>query len=793
MSKTNSKNKGARVFLSIVIIFVTLLSLLLFSLFVYSKRNIDYEGIENLFCENQNSNLIRVYYTDSFISTKNSDLYLEIKASNLNNLWYKYEEFGEKIPPAFIAIEDRKFFEHNGVDLKRTFMATVNYFTKNKARFGGSTITQQVIKNLSGDNESTPVRKLNEIIRAYYLENRHSKEEILEVYLNIIPMGEGIVGVPLAAKHYFGKDVKDLSVAEIATLVGMTNAPTKYNPRKYPEACIEKRNSILYTFLTEGIISNEQYEKSVNEPLTLNSVENDRINNWFVETLLKDVYEEYSKKYNVSYDIAKTTIAKNGYSIYSTMNITVQNILTEYFENEDNFYDKVADGLNYSMVIYDNNNNMLGIYGGVGKKEGNLILNNALELNPPGSSLKPLALYTPLLDKNRINWASVFDDIPLSFTQVGDDFVPFPKNSPNEYRGLTTIKDALRLSKNTVAVNLYNMLGKEEIFNSLIEDYGFDTLVLSQKLDNGRVITDLDVSPLALGQLSYGISLRKLTEAYNVFSGYGELKSGKTFTKVTDSSGNIILSKTEDSKRLYSTGTVQIMNQLLSEVTASGTAKAIELKNYIETAGKTGTSGSDLDRLFVGYTPYLTAGIWCGYTDNSKAIGSVEKSHVVIWDEIMIEVHKELNLLDGKTFDISELEYLPYCMDSGHLFGGNCLLDPRGSRLEWGYFTGTNKPVGSCERHVICNYDNLTKGVATDNCDGENIIQIALLDIPNRSFPKEIIIGDAEYVYRFVPEDVAYGDSFDVPYFINTLEEGTYCGRSKSKKQFNSACYIHSD
>ena len=238
-------------------------------------------------------------------------------------------------------------------------------------------------------------------------------------------------------------------------------------------------------------------------------------------------------------------------------------------------------------------------------------------------------------------------------------------------------------------------------------------------------------------------------------------------------------------KKIYSKESARIMNKLLMRVTDSGTAKSITLCDIIDTAGKTGTSGNDMDRLFVGYTPYYTAGIWCGYNGERKSIGKQNISHLQIWDEVMKEIHEyrlEFNE-NVEGFSTEGLEYLPYCRDSGELYCDNCMLDPRKSRLEYGYFTYDNKPKKLCDRHVICLYDKSIKDVASEESPKEELILISLLDIPERKIPTDIAVKDAKYVLQADADSLMKrGSYYDIPYFINTLNEGKFAKKGKGRR-----------
>ncbi len=786
---------------SLVLIFISLLGMLsVAAAYIYVSKNIDYSADEVLFSSNKGSGATAFYYDKTNGEASYEPALLSIyKGAGVKKQWKSYENIGDNLKSAFIATEDRDFFKHRGVDFKRTALAFLNSFIHFKPKFGASTITQQVIKNISGDREQTFSRKLSEIFRAIHLENVHTKEEIFEVYMNIAPMGDGILGVGMASEYYFGKEPSELSYGEAATLVGITNAPAIYNPRINPDKSLKKRNNVLYAMLDFGVITEEEYNESVSRDMLLADYQpgDTSVDSWFIETLLSDLTTDLSARRGMSENAARVLIMNGGLSVYTTANPEIQKTLEEYFENQNNFPEAVKLGLNYSMVVADSKNgNLLGIVGGVGRKNGNRLLNHATVPHTPGSALKPIALYAPLINEKRVNWATTFDDVPVYFNEdKNGNYTPYPKNYPAVYDGLITLDNALRVSKNTVAVRLYELLGKEKIFNSLKVDFGFSSLVDGEKDKNGRKLTDKALAPLALGQMTYGVTLRDLTQAYTVFPSDGVLSHSRSYTKVFDSEGRLLLENEPQTKRIYTKECARIMNRLLMRVTDSGTAKIITLGDVVDTAGKTGTSGNDIDRLFIGYTPYYTAGIWCGYNKNSQSVGAQSISHLEIWDGVMNKIHNQLfkneDYIEG--FSVGGLEYLPYCKDSGELYSENCLLDPRSSRLEYGYFTADNKPSKKCDRHVICYYDSVTGGVAADGCPDENLIEIALLDISDRSFPTEVVVVDAEYVWRRLEKGDRLGDTFDVPYFVYTLDEGEFVGRGKKKKQYNSSCYIHGD
>ena len=340
------------------------------------------------------------------------------------------------------------------------------------------------------------------------------------------------------------------------------------------------------------------------------------------------------------------------------------------------------------------NGNLLGVIGNAGKKTGERVLNHANLPHPPASTLKPLALYAPLIDKGMINWATVFDDSPVSYKEKDGELVAYPKNSPDKYAGPISVYDALKLSKNTVAVRLYEMLGAENIRDSLINDFHFDTV---------DRIKDLAPSPLALGQLSVGVSLRRIVNAYTVFPANGVLQKERSYVLVKDGDGNEILKNDPESNRVFKESTAKIMNQMLSGVVSEGTAKALRLKDTVDTAGKTGTSSGSRDRLFIGYTPYVTFGIWCGYDKNEENLNIQTVGNLEIWDKIAAEIHdailSESEEDDFLRFKTDEICRLPYCSASGKMYTEACDESSDGENLRYGYFSEDNCPTEECNIH----------------------------------------------------------------------------------------------
>ena len=762
-------------------------------LYIFAKTGINYEADELMIEKSLKWEPTKFYASASpFYDTAGKVGYTEIKReSGFKKAYYPKSELSNYLTEGIVAVEDHRFYQHRGFDVKRTAKAALNYILGGERVFGGSTITQQLIKNVSGDNQLTVSRKLAEILRAVHVEKLYSKDEILEVYLNVIPMGGNIFGVGMAATEYFGKSPDELLPEEAATLIGITNAPTAYNPYSNPDKCIKKRNTVLGVMLEHNVIDREEYERAVAAPLTVvpKSEKEKSFDGWYIETVIEDVSASLAEKYSMSRSAARLLLLRGGYSVFTNMDVGVQEKLEHYFSEIGNFPAEVANGLNYAMAITDSTDGrLLGIVGRVGEKQGNRLLNHALVPHTPASALKPIALYAPLIDEGLINFATVIDDAPISFVGDSQMRVGYPKNSPDVYAGLITVKDAIRLSKNTVAAKLCKRVGARQVFDGLRTRFEFKDLIENETRGNKKY-TDVALSPMALGQLTDGISLRELTAAFGSFPSDGIYQKPISFSKVIDPDGRVVLKNENEGRRVFSKECARIMNMLLSEVTADGTAKQITLKEHLECAGKTGTSSGNKDKLFIGYTPYLTAGIWCGYDLSDRGVYSLSKTHLEIWDEIMLDLHGAMlgGACEEKHFSTDGLIYSEYCKDSGEHPSNACELDPRGCRTEFGYFTADNMPTKECSRHVLCDYDTVSKGIAHPSCPREYIAKVALLNVPERAFSRQVEILDAEFVCRELGREFIMTDDVCLPYFYSEIPEGVFVGISGKRKQFNSA------
>ena len=762
-----------------------------------TEREIDSEIFEVLSASSAST----IYYYESqedIINDNATQLTGEEIYGGFRNTPVEYEDIPQNLIDAFVCIEDKRFFTHNGVDWKRTVGATANYFLKFRAEFGGSTITQQLIKNVTGEDSYSLKRKIQEIFWALDLESKMSKEEILGSYLNIINLSNGCYGVGAAAKYYFSKNVSELTLGECVALAAITNNPSYYDLKNNPENNKKRRNIILDEMLAQGVIDENEYNQAYDKNIQLN-LQNDKkgINTWYVDMVIEDVIDDLVKAKGYSRELASNLIYTGGLKIYTAMDIEIQSLLEEYYNNVENFYQS-GDGeepQSAMIIINPYNGAILGVAGAIGQKVGNRLQNYATDAQrPAGSVIKPISVYAPALENKIINWATVYDDTPVKFsnTQEPSQANAWPKNVTRDYRGLTNINYAIEQSVNTVSVKVLDDVGLDTSFDFLKNKLHINSLIESKTLENGVTISDKDYAALGLGQFNYGVTLLEMTAAYSIFVNNGIYSKPRSYYKVTDINGNIILENEYQGEVVISEENAIIMTKMLQNVLANGTAKSITLQNKIECAGKTGTTQDNCDRWYIGYTPYYVGGVWYGYEYPKPLSASTNKICIQTWDKIMTKLHqKYISEKNVKPFATSEnIVSAEYCKDSGMLVCDACKKDPRGDRTEVGYFVKGTEPKKKCNTHVLVRYDKSEECIASNECSNENIILVGMIKV-ERSFPTQIYITDAQYVWRDIGKETLPETSNGLPFFNNLLGENEYSGITNTDKQFNSYCRKH--
>ena len=718
---------------------------------------------------------------DSFRLNQTSVIYYQDKSTgeyqalqNLygeeNRIWASYKDIPTNLVYATVAIEDKRFFQHSGVDWLRSMKASANLFLGGSSTYGASTVTQQLVKNLTNDNEVTVRRKLVEIFRALEMEKQYSKEDIMEWYLNTIYLGEQSYGVRTAAYTYFGKDVSELDLAECASLIAITNNPSIFDPyisEKTKAKNKERQTDILYEMWQQGYITENEYQNAKNEELQFQYADsssetgdNSDYYSYFVDQVIRDVVNDLANATGYDTEVINRMILGGGYQIYSTIDVDVQNAAEEVYEDLDNIpkTDSTYQQLQSGIVIIDNETgDIAAIVGGVGQKEGSLTLSRATQsLLSPGSTIKPLAVYAPALEMGLITPATVYDDTPFTFGSS-----PWPKNEDDTYHGLTNILTAMKRSTNTVAVKVLDDVGLDYAYHYAVNDMHLDTLVDQYEL-NGVNYTDKSYWSLALGGMVRGVTIRDLTAAYASIENKGTYREARTYTKVLDSDGNVVLDNTQSSNENMSEKTAYYLTYMMEETVKDGTGQEAQVPG-IDTAGKTGTTSDDKDRWFAGYTSYYTGVVWCGYDQPQEVVledDSIENPASVLFNKVMTKVHEgKQNKAFEKPTSVIDVEV---CQDSGNLVNDWCTKDIRGDRTVTIQLDGSDVPTSYCSAHVetdICTAGD-TLHVANDSCKSRGTVtQYGLLNL-SRQFPiAGIVVADQQYCVGTLVKRSGYSEA----------------------------------
>ena len=674
-------------------------------------------------------------------------MYQTLYLNSENRIWTDLEDIPKYLQEAAIAIEDKRFEKHHGVDWKGTTRAIVyTLFGKNVQ--GGSTITQQLVKNVTGDNEVTVKRKITEIYRALELEKRYEKDEILEAYLNEVFFGQSCYGVVTASRMYFNKDVSDLTLAECASLMGITNNPSMYDPTLSSwtrENNRERQLTILGAMLEQGKISQEEYDEAKAEDIVFSNgftisgkyvgsdgtatdpepeeppaddaespadEEEPTIKgrySWFTEAMIGDVADALVEKYGITdkardngttytaYEQAWDMVHGKGYKIYTTQNPKYQKIAEDVCYDLSNIPytssytnsagEQVEDQLQIALTIVDPTNGyVVAMIGGAGEKQADRVWNWAVNARQCGSAIKPLSTYAPALDDGTINGASVIDDYPMLLN--GD---VWPRNDNWRYQGLMPLHLALRQSLNTCAVRINLAYGVDRSYEFLVNKLGFENLTYTDSQQVGN---------MALGGFEKGVTTEEMAAGFATFVNEGVYTKPRTFVRVEDANGNVILENEAQSTVAMKNTTAALMNSLLQEASLQGTGYQAQFPG-MHIAGKTGSTNSNKDRYFAGYTPYYSCAVWAGYEHNQRIVASGNPC-AVIFQKVMKAIHEDLP--DKDFFSCAGLTSVAVCADSGMLASENCALDVRGSRVYTALVAADNAPTSVCTMHTAPSY-----------------------------------------------------------------------------------------
>jgi len=629
-----------------------------------------------------------------------------------NRVWVELEDIPQHVIDAYIATEDQDFYTHHGVNFVRTVAAMINEYTPIKlfsSKTGASTITQQLVKNLTDDKYGSGIdgafRKIREIFRAMVLEKQYSKDEILEAYLNTLRLSNTWAGVQAGANNYFGKDVSELTLSEAASLAGITKNPSYYNPYTNMENNLDRRDTILYMMWQEGKITEEQFNTAIEEELVLNdSIHvNSSVNSYFTDMVIDQVIADLIEQYGYSRADATDIIYNDGLKIYTTVNPVVQSAMEDVMENKPNSNGKTlfptkevtitkADGSKVTqtpqaaMVSVDYEGRIVGVVGGLGEKTEDRVLNRAVDAaRQTGSTMKPIGAYALGVEYGYINYSTgIYDNfLWLEEDEETKEEKEWPRNYNGQYSETQVpVANAIRKSLNTCAVRVLKY-----VTPSVSYDFLKNTLHISSLTDS-----DIDYAPLALGGLSYGISPLEMAAAYAIFGNDGQYVTPYCYTTVEDQYGEVILETNVTKVQAISSETAYIMNRALKTVLQQGgTGAGLAPKG--DAVGKTGTTSDDKDHWFIGVTPYYATATWMGYDEPATLTVTNYGSHppTTAWRNVMNAAQKDL---PSKSFPTSnKVMAQEYCVDTGNIANANC------PNKRTGYYLQDDTTLQVCQQH----------------------------------------------------------------------------------------------
>lgn len=630
--------------------------------------------------------------------------------STENRIWVDNQDIPQAMKDAVVAIEDKRFYEHDGVDWARTLSAVVNLAT-GEDTYGGSTITQQLIKNITDDNEVSINRKLREICKALKLEDEYTKDQILEAYLNVVNFGNNCQGVESAAQLYFDKSIKDCSIAECAAIAGITQNPSLWNPLVYPDNNKQRREIVINEMYDQGKITKSEYDNAMKESADMTFVgfkntkedddDNDYVQNWYIDQVFYDLREDLALYYNISEEAASEKLYTEGLKIYCAMDEKMQSYMEEAAQSIDKSYDY---DLQIGSVLMGFDGRVIATVGSSKKKTQALEWDRATHSKlQPGSSIKPVIVYPYAIDNKLLYYSSVVKDEPVdNWKDQNGQLVSGPNNAYYGYKGDMLLPDAIEWSSNATAVQTMNLIGGPSVaYEQAVTKMGFNSLSEQDTQNTGA---------LSMGGMNGGVSVREMAAAYNYLGNGGLYYEPYTYYYVTDSEDNIIIDNREAvPKQAYSAETASIMNRLLSyNVTNSAhtNAQYARISGW-DIIGKTGTTDEDKDSWFCGLSPYAAMATWCGF-DKPASISNTSTS-ARFFSNVMA---KYLEDKEQKEYNISpnlvEAQYNPY---NGLIVTTN---SPVGKYI--GYYTEDNMPAMG--GYYDYNADN--SGYSSDNFGGES-------------------------------------------------------------------------
>ncbi|MBR6872020.1 MAG: transglycosylase domain-containing protein [Ruminococcus sp.] len=660
-------------------------------------REVIYSNITKFMYENPN-------YDPDDPDSEEYLLYYALKNPNRKSQWIDLSEIPLHVQDAYMAAEDERFMQHDGVDFLRTFSAIANTLLGRTQ--GGSTITQQTIKQITGEDEQRGVagieRKIKEIFRAINTEKVYTKEDILQCYLNIVPLGDGqqdIIGIQAAANYYFGKDVTQLDIAEAAALAATTKSPATLNPYTAAEENGYRKEWVLGKMLELGSITDAEYQYAMKEELKVTAdpdfqsridVDEDELNNqgltdWFMDEAIDEAATRIAEKKGISFKDARQELYNGGYKIYTSVDMNMQKKVEKEMQDASNFqlYNLAEDDLLSCFICIDYQGNVKAVVGKRTEKTEWDEFNIATDgTRSPGSCIKPIASFAPAVDQDLITYSTLINDKPIEIIDENGEKQKWPVNySEVDESGHWSGQDLftwqmLARSLNTAPAQLVEKMTPAYCYNFLKEKLDISTLSES----------DINYAPVTVGGLTNGLHLEELVGAYMIFGNGGKKYEVTYVTSIVDANDEVIYEKSDGYKQAISESSAYVMNQMMQKVIteSNGTGRYAKLTKTA-LAGKTGTSSDWKDLSFVGVTPDYVSGVWIGYEfleeiprDKYQNIGAIWKN--IFGDVAETETHHNFEMPDT----VVEAKY---CTRTGLLAGNSC------TSTGIGYYKQTNLPA----------------------------------------------------------------------------------------------------
>ncbi|MBS6194324.1 MAG: PBP1A family penicillin-binding protein [Clostridiales bacterium] len=714
----------------------------------------------------------------TFVYDADGNQLQKLSAPTANRMSVSIDKIPLDMQHAIVAIEDERFYEHNGIDVRGILRAFVKGVS-NGFNFseGASTLTQQLLKNnvfTNWTNEGKMERfkrKFQEQYLALQLEasltaeGMDAKSVILENYLNTINLSAGTYGVQAASQRYFGKNSQDLTLSECAVLAAIPQNPYAYNPIRFPEKNAERRKKVLKNMLEQGYITQAQHDEALADNVYERIKETDSTQqtsapySYFIDELTSQIIDALQTEKGYTKVQAQTALYSGGLRIYTTLDPQIQAILDEEYQNEENFPANIQLGLDWALTVekadgttQNYSKEMLSVYfkdrddqfdllfdseeeartyvdeykaavvapgekviaerisfmpqpqssmvimdqytgyvkalvGGRGKKTASLTLNRATDTyRQPGSTFKPVAVYGPAINDLSLTLADVYNDQPITYEETGRPV----KNAYSGYRGPMTIRDAIKISCNTIAIQAFRDLTPRVGYNYL-KRLGFER-VTDHEVINGQVFDDAR-EPTALGGITNGVSTLELTAAYSAIANGGTYIKPVFYTKIVDHNGNVLLENEPETDQVFRESTAYLLTSAMESVVneGDGTGTALRLDN-MPVAGKTGTTSATRDVWFAGFTPYYTAAVWAGYDTNEFLVDDCKNFHKTLWRKVMNRIHADLPSADFQM--PSNVQQATICSESGLLSGLGCTPQTE-------YFEASTIPTTRCTQHYV--------------------------------------------------------------------------------------------